>query len=403
VITSATTIEPRSGLALGALLFAVSLACHATTGLASDLRLPLEHIAEAALTDQELPGISIAMRLPDGRVLTGTAGFADVERATPMTATTRLPGGSTGKTFAAGVAMQLVEEGVLDPEALISIWFGNEPWFDRLPNGSEIRLHHLLTHTSGLKDHVEQLSFAISATWARLTGDPDDYFTPVELVGFVLDEEPLFAPGEGYAYTDTGYILVGMIIEAATGSAYYDLLDQRVLAPLELTDTQPAVTRTPGNLAAGYVSPRLLTVLAGLVGKTVNDEGELTLHPGSEWTGGGLFNTPSMLVRFYSALAEGEVVSQAAYATMRDAGFGPADNHYGYGLYIRHHPDLGPTSGHGGWYPGYSTAVAYFPDHRIAVAVQTNTDGDRVDLYEPLIEAAQLWLTLHNGAPIQPE
>jgi D-alanyl-D-alanine carboxypeptidase len=164
VITSSNPIEPRNGLALGALLFAVSLACLATTGQASDLRLPLEHIAEAALTDQELPGISIAMRLPDGRVLTGTAGFADVERAIPMKAATRLPGGSTGKTFAATVAMQLIEEGVLDPEALISSWFGNEPWFDRLPNGPEIRLHHLLTHTSGLKDHVEQLSLPATPT-----------------------------------------------------------------------------------------------------------------------------------------------------------------------------------------------------------------------------------------------
>jgi D-alanyl-D-alanine carboxypeptidase len=238
----------------------------------------------------------------------------------------------------------------------------------------------------------------------RLTGGINDHFTPQELVSFVLDEEPLFEPGEGFAYNDTGYILLGMIIEKATGKPYYDVLSDRILKPHDLFDTIPATTLSTEHLAAGYVAPQLLTVVTGLVGKTIDEKGKLRFHPGSEWTGGGLYNTPTMLVRFYTAVADGQIVSPEYFDAMRESGHRASDGyHYGFGLYIRPESTFGPIINHGGWYPGYSNVVAHFVEHRITIALQTNTDGNQVELYGPLSDIARLWLQQNQNPPSSPD
>lgn len=158
-----------------------------------------------------------------------------------MTVQSRMLAASIGKTFVGATAIALAREGSLDLDAPISRYVGDRPWFTRLPNHANITLHQLLTHSSGLPDHVHLDSFA--AAVSRHWQEPGNPFLPVALLEFVWDQPPLFAPGTAWAYSDTGYILAGLVIEAATGSPYYDDIQTRFLTPLGLTLTSPADRR----------------------------------------------------------------------------------------------------------------------------------------------------------------
>jgi len=103
-----------------------------------------------------------------------------------------------------------------------------------------ITLRHLLRHRSGLPDHVYDAAFGAEFAQRLKTGRS---FMPGELIGYVLDEEPLFRPGEGFAYTDTGYVLLGMVVEKAAGESYYEGVARRFLEPIGLAQTSPSDRR----------------------------------------------------------------------------------------------------------------------------------------------------------------
>ena len=144
-----------------------------------------------------------------------------------MTPRSRMLAASIGKTFVGATAVALAREGVLDLDSLVSQWLGNRPWFARLPNHDTITLRHLLTHRSGVPDHVHLESFAaaLSQEWRK----KENLFPPERLIQFVLDRPPLFEAGKGWAYTDTGYILIGLVIEKVTGRSYYTEIQERFL------------------------------------------------------------------------------------------------------------------------------------------------------------------------------
>jgi D-alanyl-D-alanine carboxypeptidase len=319
------------------------------------------------------PGATAAFILADGRCFSCATGYADQEDKVRMRPDARMPAGSVGKTFVAAVALSLAQEGRLGLDDKIDKWLGKEDWFSRLPNGREITLRMLLTHSSGLTDHVYDPRFvqAVARQAALRDRDPDFYFTPRQLVEFVLDKPPLFAPGKGYSYSDTGYILAGMIIERATGSTYYEQLRKRFLLPLKLRLTVPADHREIPGLASGYMSPNNPL---GLPAKTVAD-GKMVFNPASEWTGGGLASNPRDLVRWAKELYEGRVMAKPYLDELLTSGATDrtGKTRYGLGVSIRE-TEFGTAYGHGGWFPGYVTAMAYWPRHKVAVAAQINTD-----------------------------
>lgn len=100
---------------------------------------------------------------------------------------------------------------------------------------------NLLTHTSGIGNHVESPAFA--EAFREVAQNPDSSLAPEELVAFVLNQPPLFSPGDGWNYSDTGYLLVGMIIEKATGRSYYEEVTERFLRPVGLEHTTPSNRR----------------------------------------------------------------------------------------------------------------------------------------------------------------
>ncbi|TWU14542.1 D-alanyl-D-alanine carboxypeptidase precursor [Symmachiella macrocystis] len=319
------------------------------------------------------PGATAAFVMPDGRVGTAAVGLADVEHKIPMTTETRMLAGSIGKTFVAAVALQLASEGKLNLDDKISTWLGEEKWFAKLPNGSDITLRHLLTHSSGLTDHVDSVEYANAIVQeAIVSGDPDFVFGPERLVSFALNKEPLFAAGEGYSYTDTGYILVGLIIEKVSGRSYYEEVGERFLKPLKLTLTSPSNTRKLPGLAPGYLAK---DNPLGLPPKNA-EAGTMHFHPGNEWTGGGLCSNPRDLARWAMSLYGGkqfeprwqkELLGSKVPIGKSNKGF------YGLGVFITE-SELGTVYGHTGWFPGWVSSMAYFSKPDIAVAVQVNRD-----------------------------
>ena len=204
-------------------------------------------------------------------------------------------------------------------------------------------------------------------------------FEPEELIGFVQNKKALFPAGKGFAYTDAGYLVLGRVIEAASGRMYYDLLEERILAPLQLDQVRPAKQSVLPDITPGYTGGA----------RNLKKDGRMKFDPSSEWTGGGLTTNPTMLVHFFAALAEGHVVKPDRLAQMLDAGWRNPETpawHYGSGLFVY---DNGKTFGHGGMWPGYRTRVVHNVPTGITIAVQTNRDG-RLDMREVVKRIAAL-------------
>jgi len=234
-------------------------------------------------------------------------------------------------------------------------------------------LRHLLTHSAGLPDHVHMEAFqkAFAKEWQE-TKNP---FPPERLVEFILDKPALFPAGQGWAYTDTGYILLGLVIEEVTGHSYYDEIRKRFLKPLTLRDTSPANQRDLDKLAAGYMSP---DNPFGLPAKTLDKNNRLQWHPAVEWTGGGLVSSSRDLAHWGAALYTGRAMpGDYLPELLKSVAVDPqhADVRYGAGVAIYTNDRFGPVYGHAGWIPGYITSFRYYPNSGVTVAFQVNTDS----------------------------
>ena len=342
-------------------------------GLESD---ELTALLDVARAEQKAPGMRAAVRYPDGRIVTASVGLADVEAGIPLDDAIGMPGGSTGKTFVAALTMLLVEDGTLSLDDPAAKWLGDTAWFHRLPNADEIRVRHLLSHSSGIADYPGTMSFNLAMIW-RVLRRGSAKFEPEELIGFVDGKRSKFRPGEGFRYTDAGYRVLGRLIEAATGQRYYDLLDERLLKPQQLSAVKPADRSVLENIATGYTGGA----------RNLKKDGRMKFDPSSEWTGGGLTTNPTMLVQFYAALAEGRIVKPESFAKMLDGGWRNPETpgfHYGFGVFV-----FDGGFGHGGRWPGYRTHVAHDLGTGVTIAVQANRD-DRVDVQSVVGRIARL-------------
>jgi D-alanyl-D-alanine carboxypeptidase len=356
-----------AGLALG------SCAKRAGTGDA-DLQHRFQEELEALHAKYKFPGATAAFVSPDGAVVVAAVGDSDLETNSPMTPDARMLAASIGKSFVGATAIALVQEGKLDLDKPISTWLGNKPWFSRLPNHDSITLFQLLTHSSGLPDHVYTEEFAqeFGEKW-NAAGNP---FKPGDLVGFILGKPALFEAGKSFAYSDTGYILVGMIIEEVSESSLYEEIIDRFLVPLRLARTSPSNYKILPGLVAGHMPkdnqfglPPVTTVAPGI----------MAWNPAIEWAGGGFASSSRDLAVWAKALYEGKAIPGGDYLDdlLRSAPVGeeaPGVS-YGAGVGIREDGPFGKSLGHGGGIPGYSSSMRYYPDYRVSVAFQVNVDG----------------------------
>jgi D-alanyl-D-alanine carboxypeptidase len=312
--------------------------------------------------------MSLAVVLPDGRVAAVTSGYSDTTRKIALDTSNLLMQGSVGKTYVAAVAMQLVSEGKLDIDAPIARYLAGATWLDRIANARTITVRQIMNHTSG----IVRYEFKKEVT-DRLTADPWKVWSPEDRLEALFDDAPPFAPGEGWEYSDTNYIILGMIIEKITGRSYYAELERRILQPLGLRRTVPTDRPEIPGLANGYAGPR--NELGGY-DASIRADGRFAMNPQFEWTGGGIASTTSDLARWAKMLYEGKAFPSALVERMLEsvpAKLG-ANARYGLGVIVRPSP-LGPTWGHSGFFPGYATEMVYFPELRMSAAVQVNTSA----------------------------
>jgi D-alanyl-D-alanine carboxypeptidase len=331
----------------------------------SDLWEALQARLEELQAESGSPGVTVGVVLADGTSIGLAAGLADTSAAVAMTPSSRLMQGSVGKTYVSAVALQLVAEGMLELEARASDYLGEEPWFERLPNQADITIRQLMNHTSGLIRYEFDDRFI-----ADLLAQPDKVWEPSEQLAYLFDTEAPFPAGQGWDYSDTNYIVLGMILERLTGAAYYDEMRVRLLEPLALQNTVPSDSRRIPGLVQGYAGT---DNLFGLPDAVIVD-GLFAVNPQFEWTGGGIASTSEDLARWAKYLYEGRAFAEFLLPTLLDtveSRLGPNVG-YGLGVIVRQTP-LGPAWGHSGFFPGYLTEMAYFPEHGIAVAVQYNS------------------------------
>ncbi|MBS0123279.1 serine hydrolase domain-containing protein [Thetidibacter halocola] len=332
------------------------------------------------------PGATAAIALPDGTVMTAATGLADVEAGRAITAETPMLAASIGKSFVAATVLALESEGRLSRDDLLAVHGGDRPWFDALPNAGTITIDHLLHHTSGLPDHVHLPEF--QEEWTLLTTDAGD-FEPERLITFVAGREPLFEAGEAWAYSDTGYVLLGLVIEAVTGQAWHEAVRTRLVDPLDLGGTIPSNRPDLPGLAVGYVAP---DNPFGLPARTADAERRLLWDPAVESAGGGFASTSADLARWGHLLFGGEAMDAPYLDRLLDGV--PVDPDapgiiYGAGVAIYADTPRGPVWGHGGWIPGYVSSLRHYPDHGVTLAFQINTDIGVMDNSSDLVPALE--------------
>jgi D-alanyl-D-alanine carboxypeptidase len=323
---------------------AAMVACLATAPLAvpsasaaapSDddaLRAALEAVVDAGATG--------AIGLVDaGANVSATAvGVARLDPPRPLRVSDQVRAGSIAKTVIATITLQLVGEGRLRLDDTIERWLPG-----MVPNGAAITIRMLLNHTSGIFDYTADPDWN-----AAVFADPDRHWSPQELVAVGTAHSPLFPPGQGLAYSNTGYILIGLVLEKVTGQPVQDLVWQRVVRPLHLHGTFLATSaRFRGAYAHGYFPP-------SLTGDGYLDAS--SFHPSIGWAAGALVSTAPDLARFYQALLSGRLLTPALLNEMTTTVTGPDYPGIGVGLGIWSvETPCGTVWGHEGGIPGYKT------------------------------------------------
>lgn len=304
------------------------------------------------LAESRAPSAAFAVIRGKDTLAYGAHGLGDVAASRAPTATTIYEIGSITKQFTSAAIMKLVEQGRVGLNDDLSKFVPQFPL-----QGKKVSIRQLLNHTSGI--HSYTASSAWQKTWSQT-------LTPDAIVKFVAADTFDFAPGTAYRYNNTGYVLLGMVIEKVTGQKYANYVDAQFVKPLGLTQTSYCQSKPTGpQFALGYSKGPTGTVRAEYLDLS---------HP---FSAGALCSTVGDLVKWQRALDGGKVVSPASYALMSTADTlnnGQKIN-YGFGLVpgvFNGHKIVAHTGG----INGFATAAVYAPDDSLSVVVYTNYDSE---------------------------
>lgn len=314
----------------------------------------------------DLPGVA-ALIAKDGRPLLRKAyGLANVELNVPLQAGHVFRIGSTTKLFTAAAVMLLVDEGKLALDAPVTAYLKDAP-----RHWDKVTIEHLLTHTSGIPNL--SMDSGYWRTTARLDHTLEELIAPVRARPFD------FAPGTKFAYSNTGFNLLGMVIEAVSGKAYFDFVDERIAKPLNLRHTRESNDKQLiAGLVTGYRSgPSPAWPLANS-----------NLH-----AAGGLVSTVDDLASFMLCLQSGALVSPASLTRMNTSYVLPDGTATGYGLGTWLRKVNGKRLvGHGGYIFNYYSQLEMDVDSGIVAVTLHNGDrfgGDNEELSKALIDTVQ--------------
>lgn len=342
---------------------------------------PHERTREAveAAVEAGAPGATVTARDGHG-VWSATAGVGDTRTGEPRSAADRFRVASITKTFVATVLLQLEAEGRVSLDDPVDRWL---PGVVRGHghDGRRITLRRLLNHTSGIHDYLADPGFRSAYfTQDGFFRHRFDTLTPRDLVDLAMRHAPDFAPGTSWRYSNTNYVVAGMVIEKVTGRPYATEIERRIIAPLRL-----GATSVPGaRVTLPRPSSRAYSTFA-VPGGPAYDVTEL--NPSIASSAGEMISDSADLSRFYGALLGGELLPARQLKEMKTTVATEADAphiRYGLGLMNTRLTCGARVWGHDGGIHGSVSEAASTADGRHSVAVNFNGDwaGDTRDVLE---------------------
>jgi CubicO group peptidase (beta-lactamase class C family) len=312
----------------------------------------LEAVVQSYVTKREFMG-SVLVAEGDKILLSKGYGSANLEWDIPNAPTTKFRLGSLTKQFTAACILLLEERGKLKTDDLVKKHMPDAP-----ATWDKITIFHLLTHTSGIPNFTSFPDF--SSTEAFPT-------TPEKLVARFRDKPLDFQPGEKWSYSNSGYVLLGYLIERISGQSYADFVRQNIFQPLGMKDSgYDSNSAVISHRASGYTPSPHGPVNAGYVDMTI------------PLSAGGLYSTTEDLLRWEQGLFGDKLLTPASLQKM----ISPFKNDYAFGLGVY-------TAGghkvieHAGGIEGFHTHLAYYPDDRLVVVVLANLNGPAASAMAP--------------------
>lgn len=328
---------------------------------------PVARLAAELGKREGLMGGAIAYVQGDGEVRVHPFGVVEPE-GRAITAEDRFCAGSVGKTFFVGLALHHLASGELELEAKVSRYLDEETLAD-VPNGADLTIHQLLRHQTGLPRYIEDPRF-----WTDLNAEPEASWAPGSQLKYVRGKQPVHPAGEGWAYSDTNYVLLAMVLEQLEGRSAYEAIAARVLKPHGLTQTLGQTQRKLPGLVQGHTA---LFQSMGLPARSLGEDGLFSVNPSFEYGGGGYVSSPGDLARWARILWSGAAIEDDYLEVVLDAVDAPMlRGRYGLGVILRDTP-AGKVRAHDGIFVGYLSAMGYFPERDLAVAIQINQDNGR--------------------------
>lgn len=314
------------------------------------LRARLDKAVRDVMRKAGIPGVQVGLWMPGKGSYVRAFGVADKHTGAPMTDDMRMRIGSETKTFTATAVLELVDEGRVrlgDPIA---------KYVKGVPNGHRIRLRDLLDMRSGLFPYTSDETFVHD-----LLSNPQRVFTPGELLAYGFKHPNVFAPGAKFQYSNSNYILLGLVIEKVTGRNVRDVIEHRVLRPGHLDDTLfPKGAEFPRPHAHGYTNQTLS-------GKVVDST---HWDPSWAWSAGAMISDLHDLKHWARELATGTLLSPATQAErLKVLPTGTPGAGYGLGIV-----NVNGWTGHNGSLPGYESLTVYLPELKATLVALLNTD-----------------------------
>jgi len=329
-----------------------------TTDIDPALARRIDSDVQTVLQRTGTPGATLAIYRDGVAVYRHAYGLSDREHKTPATLSTHYEIGSITKQFTAAAILQLQAAGKLDIDAPLATYVPDAP------HSKEVTLKQLLSHTSGMPEYLDGPDVE---AWAVKPATFD------QIIARIKDKPLDFPPGSRWSYSNSGYALLGRVIELVSHESYEQYVKTHLLAVAGMTHTYTVAEESsiPG-MAKGYRHAD---------GKL---EAAPTIHDTVGWAAGNLVSTVDELERWNVALKSGKIVSPADYALMTTPAPGSTD--YGLGLFIDT-LDEQPRIGHTGGSFGFTSSNQYFPKQGIQVIAFTNS-GDNPEPGQMLVTAA---------------
>lgn len=344
----------------------------------------VEHLKFQNLLDDiknsGVPGILMSVQDPILGMWLGSSGKADLKSGIDLKVGNITRVGSTVKTFTATTILLLQEEGKLSLDDKVTDYLTEYEVRD-LENADIANIRHLLNHSSGINNYISNLEFQTASL-----NDLVKEWTPEELLGYARGRKAYFKLGEDVEYSNTNYVLLGMIISKIENKPFYEVFKEKIFTPLGLNSTQFATQNpVPDNIIRGYAD-----LYSNL--NVIN----VTYYSGWDYytADGGLISNPYDLNRFFTSLMNGDIISPSSLNEMMDwIEPNEEDNDFfsiahGLGIF-KMETQWGEAYFHSGDAIGYYANMVYFPEQETTICWAVNGNYGKIDDFTSTKEAME--------------